>query len=85
MGNVKTTKGTIFFKVVVMPISMPPDVCHGYISSQLAVQPFTTLVHPAPSTSFIDFLYWCFQADLPLRWMAIESIFQGVTTTESDV
>ena len=48
MGNVKATKGTIFFKVVVMPIPMPQDVCHGYISSQLAVQPFTTLVHSAP-------------------------------------
>lgn len=56
MGNVKTTKGTIFFKVLVMSIPTPPDVCHGYISSQLAVQPFTTLVHSAPSASFIDFM-----------------------------
>ena len=55
MENVKSTKGTIFFKVVVMPISMPPGVCHGDISSQLAVQPFTALFHSAPSASFIDF------------------------------
>lgn len=61
MGNVKSTKGTIFFKVVVMPIPMPPDVCHGYISSQLAVQPFTTLFHSAPSASFIDFYVGVFR------------------------
>lgn len=61
MGNVKTTKGTIFFKVLVMSIPTPPDVCHGYISSQLAVQPFTTLVHLAPSASFIDFYVGVFR------------------------
>ena len=61
MGNVKTTKGTIFFKVVVKSISMPPDVCHGYISSQLSDQPFTTLVHWAPSASFIDFYVGVFR------------------------
>ena len=62
MGNVKTTKGTIFFKVVVMPIPMPPDVCHAYISSQLSDQPFTTLVHSAPSAaSFIDFYVGVFR------------------------
>ena len=26
-----------------------------------------------------------FQGELPLRWMAIESIFKGITTTKSDV
>ena len=62
MGNVKSTKGTIFCKVVVMPILMPPDVCHGYISSRLAVQPFTSFVHSAPSAaSFIDFYVGVFR------------------------
>ena len=61
MGNVKTTKGTIFFKVVVMPISVAPIFCRGYISLQPAVQPFTTLAHSAPSSSFIDFYIGVFR------------------------